>query len=58
MPIKASELVDMLNEHIQKYGDGHVMIYDDYSVVYKSIRKDEISRTHGDKFVIQCNEKL
>lgn len=57
MPIKASELADMLNEHIRKYGDGNVMIYDDYSTLYKTISKFDISRTHGDRFVIECNEQ-
>lgn len=57
MPIKASELVNMLNEHIKKYGDGNVMIYDDYSSVYKTISDNNISRTYGDRFVIECDEE-
>lgn len=57
MPLKASELVKMLNAHIEKYGDENVLIYDDYAVVYRSISENDISRTHGDRFVIECHEQ-
>lgn len=54
MPVKASELVEMLKIHIEKYGDGNVMIYDDYEVTYKTFDRSCISRNEG-RFVIECH---
>lgn len=54
MQVNASDLVKMLNKHIEKYGDGKVMIYDDYKSTYKSFSNDHISRMPGNRFVITC----
>jgi hypothetical protein len=56
MPVKASELVAMLCDHIKEYGDGYVMIYDDYLAIYKTLRKREISRMTENRFVIECKD--
>lgn len=53
-PITASELVELLNEHIEEFGDGNVMINDEYSSSYKTFDKTKISRMPGSRFVITC----
>ena len=57
MLVTATELVEKLNEHVEKYGDGPVMIYDDYAVNYRSLKPSNISRMHGDQFVIECENE-
>jgi len=52
--IKISELITMLQSHMQKYGDDKVMLYDDYEIVYKTISKNNISKSHENRFVIEC----
>jgi len=54
MPVTAAELAKKLNEHVEKYGDGPVMIYDDYSVNYKTLKESNISRMPSSRFVIEC----
>lgn len=53
-PVTASELVEMLNEHIKEFCDGNVMILDEYSAVYKTFDKSKVSRMPGSRFVITC----
>ena len=55
--IKASDLIHLLNEHIEKYGDNKVFIYDGYSCCYKTFSTHHISRTSGNVFVIECEEE-
>ena len=53
----ASELVTLLNQHIEKHGDDKVFIYDGYNALYKTFSNRHISRTMGNIFVIECEEE-
>lgn len=55
--VTASKLVELLNEHIEKYGDEEIRIFDDYKGAYRRIRTYEISRL-GNKFVIECEQPI
>lgn len=55
--VKISDLIELLGEHIQKYGDSKVMIYDGYKCQYKTFSKNHVSRTYGDNFVIECERE-
>lgn len=57
MAVTASELVAMLCDHIKEYGDGDVMIFDEYQCIYKSFSKKRISRMPGGRFVIECKDE-
>jgi len=57
MKILASDLLNALQEHIAKHGDGDVLIFDGYQYCYKTITFENLSKTHGNKFVIECEEE-
>lgn len=56
-PLKASDLIKLLQKHIERNGDTNVMLYDDYDVSYKTINKTKISRDINKNFVIQCDHE-
>lgn len=54
---KVSTLIKKLQIHLDKYGDSPVMIYDEYSCLYKSFTDNHISRMPGNRFVIDCERE-
>lgn len=52
-PMKASELVKMLQNHITRKGDDVVFLYDDYCGSYKTFNALDTSHINNN-FVITC----
>jgi hypothetical protein len=52
-PLKASDLIELLQGHIELYGDENVYIFDSYDMSYKTFSERKISRLHNN-FVIEC----
>jgi hypothetical protein len=52
-PLKASDLIELLQGHIELYGDENVYIFDAYDMSYKTFNERRISRLHNN-FVIEC----
>ena len=53
MAVLASELIELLQDHIALHGDESVYIYDGYGVIYKTFREQQTNRIQN-HFVIEC----
>lgn len=55
--MKISELIEILQRHIDLKGDDRVYVYDDYQGCYKTINKSHVSAMFPDGIAIECEEE-
>ena len=50
--LKVSELITMLNQHVEKHGDTNIMIFDERTTWYKTLSSNQVHVGPNQNFII------